>query len=302
MGNTILYTLLLVWVKILAVLPMRVLYFLSDIFYVLTRYIARYRRKTVRKNMRQSFPDMTEKERKQLERRFYHHFSDYVVETIKLAGISQQELLKRAQISNPEVVLDLLDRGHSTFIMLMGHYGNWEWFSGGAPFFENRVSLYQIYRPLKNKAFDRLFLYIRTRFHSVGIKKKEAVRDIFKLNRDNIPAIVIFIADQSPSITNLEFWTNFLNQDSAIITGPERIAKKLDLPVIFADVQKIKRGYYTVEFKLITDQAKQIPDFEITAQYAQLMERCIKRDPAYWLWTHNRWKHPRPSNESLKPE
>jgi len=291
--NKIGFAILLACVKIHALLPLSVLYLLSDLFYFIIYYLVRYRRKIVRQNLICSFPNKTAKERNHLERRFYRHFSDCIVETIKLAHISQEELLRRANIKNPELVFDLMDQGHSTFIMVMGHYANWEWFSGTTARFEGRTNIYQVYRPLNNKAFDRLFNHLRSQFHSFGIKKKEAVRDVMCLKRDKIPALVVFIADQTPSKANLLYWTNFLNQDSAILTGPERIAKKLDIPVIFADTQKVKRGYYAVDLKLITDQAKNTPDFWITEQYTRLMEACIMRDPAYWLWTHNRWKHKR---------
>ena len=293
MGNKILYAFLLAWVKVHAILPMPVLYLLSDIFYFLIYYIVRYRRKTVSKNLKNSFPEKTTKERVLLERQFYRHFSDYIVETIKLASISQEELLRRANVRNPGLMYDLMDRGHTTFIMLMGHYANWEWFSGTTARFEGRATIYQIYRPLKNNAFDRLFIYIRTRFHSFGIKKNEAVRDLIDLKRNKTPALVVFIADQTPSKANLHYWTSFLNQESAILTGPERMARKLDVPVIFADTQKIGRGYYAVDLTLITEQPKETPDFWITEQYARLMETCIMRDPACWLWSHNRWKHSR---------
>ena len=300
MGNKILYAFLFAWVKIHALLPMSILYCLSDIFYCIIYYVIRYRRTIVGINLKNSFPDKTTKERTALERRFYHHLSDYIVETIKLAHISQEELLRRATIRNPDVVFDLMARGFTTFIMVMGHYGNWEWFSGTAPWFEGRTTIFQIYRPLTNKAFDRLFRYLRTRFHSQGIKKNEALRDIITLTRNKTNALVVFIADQTPSKANLHYWTNFLYQDSAIHVGPERIAKKLSLPVIFADVQKTKRGYYAVDFKLITEEAKNTSDFWITEQYARMMETCIMRDPAYWLWTHNRWKHKRMENAECR--
>ena len=291
MGDIILYIILFVWVKLHAMLPMPVLYVLSDILYFFIYRIARYRRKVVRNNMKNSFPNKMEKELLNLERRFYHHFADYIVETIKLAHISQEELLKRADIRNPEVIFDLLDKGHTCFIFSLGHYGNWEWFSGVSARFAGRANIYQIYRPLKNKAFDRLFIYLRTRFNSFGIKKNEAVRDMITLKRNKTHALVPFIADQTPSKANLHYWTTFLNQDSAMLTGPERIAKKLDIPIVFADTRKVNRGYYTVDIKLISDIPKETPDYYITNKYVSLMEECIMRDPAFWLWTHKRWKH-----------
>ena len=176
--------------------------------------------------------------------------------------------------------------------MLMGHYGNWEWFSASSLVYtESR--LWQIYRPLNNKAVDRLFIFLRTRFGSYGMKKNDTVRDMMTLKRENSKNIVIFIADQTPSKANLHYWTNFLNQDTPMLNGAERIARKLDLPVIFLDVQKVKRGYYTVEMKIMTAHAKQTAENEITESYARMTEKMILRNPAYWLWTHKRWKYKR---------
>lgn len=292
MGEKIQYALLYAWVKVHAILPMRILYLLSDILYVLIYKIAGYRVKVVRKNMKASFPDKSDEELRRMERKFYHHFSDYIVETIKLAHISLEEVQQRAFLKNPELVDRLMEKGHTCFILLMGHYGNWEWFSSASSRFEDS-RIYQIYRPLNNKAFDRLFIRLRTHFGSFGIKKNDTIRDIIKLKQDKTRSVVIFLADQTPSKANLHYWTQFLNQESAILTGPERIARKLDLPVIFLDTQKVKRGYYTVDMHLITETPKQTPEFWITEQYARLMEKCILRNPAFWLWTHKRWKHKR---------
>jgi KDO2-lipid IV(A) lauroyltransferase len=243
--------------------------------------------------MENSFPDKSTGELRKLERRFYHHFADYIVETIKLAGISRKELLRRAHLHNPEMIKPLLAQGHTCLMLVMGHYGNWEWFTGFPVCFGGDVQVHQIYRPLKNKAFDRLFIFLRTRFHALGTKKNEVVRDIVRLKQTKTPALLVFIADQTPSKANIHYWTRFLNQESAILAGPERLAKKFDLPVIFVDVKKIKRGYYSVDFQLMTDKPKETPEFSITEEYIRRMEKSIMRDPAFWLWTHKRWKHKR---------
>ncbi|MDO4756131.1 MAG: lysophospholipid acyltransferase family protein, partial [Parabacteroides sp.] len=290
MWNKIQYILLYSWVKIHALLPMNVLYLLSDILYVIIYKVIRYRVKVVHRNIKASFPDKSEEERLRLERAFYHHFADYIVETIKLAHISLDELQKRAFLRNPELVDHLMEKGHTCFILLMGHHGNWEWFSGSTSRFKNS-RMYQIYRPLNNKAFDRLFIHLRTRFGSYGIKKQETVREVIQLKKDKTPCVVIFIADQTPSKNNLHYWTTFLNQDSSILTGPERLARKLDLPVIFLDTKQVKRGYYTMDMHLITETPKETPENWITEQYARLMETCILKDPSGWLWTHKRWKY-----------
>ena len=290
MWNKIQYAFLYSWVKVHALLPMRALYVLSDILYVLIYKIAGYRVKVVRRNITASFPDKSKAEWRQLERRFYHHFADYIVETIKLAHISLDEIQQRAYLKNPELVDQLMEKGHTCFILTMGHYGNWEWFSGSTTRFEDS-RIYQIYRPLNNKAFDKLFADLRTQFGSFGIKKNDTIRDIIKLKQDKTKSVVIFLADQTPSKANLHYWTEFLHQDTAILTGPERIARKLNLPVIFLDTQKVKRGYYTVDMKLITENPTETPENYITERYARLLEKMILRDPAYWLWTHKRWKH-----------
>jgi len=284
------YSVIWLIVKLHAILPMPILYLLSDILYFFVYKVVGYRLKVVRQNLKKSFPEKTAKELLELEKKFYHHFSDYIVETIKLAHISQEELNRRAYVINPEIINQLIAQGHTCCIILLGHYGNWEWLTGATVWFDN-VKFYQIYRPLTNKVFDRLFIYLRTRFQGIGIKKQETVRDMIRLKQSKERSLVIFIADQTPNKSNLHYWTSFLNQESAMLTGPERIATKLDIPVIFVDVRKVKRGYYTVDLELITDSPRKTPEYWITEQYARLMERSILRDPAYWLWTHKRWKH-----------
>ena len=290
MGNKILYAIVYSWAKIHALLPMRILYILSDILYFLIYYVIGYRIKVVRKNLSDSFPEKTDIELRRLERRFYHHFADYIVETIKLAHISLSELQQRGFIVNPEILNDLLDKGHSCCMLLMGHYGNWEWLSGSTTRLKD-CRMYQIYRPLNNQAIDKLFIYLRTKFGSFGIKKNDTLRDIIALKREGIRSLVIFLADQTPSPSNLHYWTTWLNQDTPMLTGPERIARKLNIPVIYLDVRQLRRGYYDATLQIISENPKDTPEFWITEQYARMMERSILRDPAYYLWTHKRWKH-----------
>ena len=290
MGNKILYAIVYSWAKVHALLPMRILYILSDILYFLIYYVIGYRIKVVRKNLSDSFPEKTDIELRRLERRFYHHFADYIVETIKLAHISLSELQQRGFIVNPEVLNDLLDKGHSCCMLLMGHYGNWEWLSGSTTRLKD-CRMYQIYRPLNNQAIDKLFIYLRTKFGSFGIKKNDTLRDIIALKREGIRSLVIFLADQTPSPSNLHYWTTWLNQDTPMLTGPERIARKLNIPVIYLDVWQLRRGYYDATLHIISENPKDTPEFWITEKYARMMERSILRDPAYYLWTHKRWKH-----------
>ncbi|MDH6341991.1 KDO2-lipid IV(A) lauroyltransferase [Parabacteroides sp. PFB2-12] len=292
MGTKIQYALLYTWVKLHALLPMPLLYICSDIFYFLAYRVVGYRKKVVRRNMAHAFPEKSKSELRQLEKEFYHHFCDYIVETMKLAHISSEELLRHAYMRNPELVDQLVEEGHTCVIFVMGHYGNWEWFSGISTQFE-KARAYNIYRPLTNKAFDKLLIDLRTRFEARGIKKNDTIREMIRLKQEKTPSVVVFLADQTPSKTNIHYWTTFLNQDTPMFTGAERIARKLDLPVVFVDVKKIKRGYYTVDLDLLTKTPKETPEFWITETYARKLEQSILRHPAYWLWTHKRWKYKR---------
>lgn len=253
-------------------------------------YIVSYRLKVVRKNLKASFPEKSDKELRKLERRFYHHFSDYFVETIKLLHISDKEIQERLVFKNAELIKDLM-KGDNSGIMYLGHYGNWEWVTSINLLFEKDALLGQIYRPLKNKIFDDIFLKIRSRFKSVGIPKNNTLRAIINYKREGQKILIGFMSDQTPAWNNLHYWTKFLNQDTAVFTGVERIAKQTGFWVTYLDIIKVGRGKYTAEVKLITDNPSEEPEFAITEKYIREMEKTILRDPAYWLWTHKRWKY-----------
>lgn len=276
-----------------ALLPFRSLYILSDFLYFLVYKVIRYRLKVVRINLKNSFPEKTDKELHVIEKEFYHHFCDYFVETLKLLHISDEEMQKRMVFENMDIVKDLMKDGNSA-LMFLGHYGNWEWVPSITMSFRNKEDqnklLGQIYRPLKNKAVDDLFLKIRSRFGSFGIAKNETLRVIVKLRKAKQQILIGFMADQTPSFHNIHYWSTFMNQESAVFTGVERIAKQTGFAVVYLDMEKVKRGHYKGTVKLISDKPQDAPEFYITETYIREMERTILRNPAYWLWTHKRWK------------
>lgn len=279
--------------RLLACLPLNVLYVLSDcLLYPLVYYLAAYRKKVVRANLAASFPDKNAQERLQLEKRSYRHFCSIVVETIYLSGISAEEAKRRTRFVNTELIKDLLNQGQ-TVLVYLGHYGNWE-YQTFLTLHNPDIPLINVYRPLSSRPFDRLMKKIRSRFGAEMVEKQAVLRKMVLLKRQGKAAVFGMIADQSPSKTNLHYWTPFLNQTTAVLTGVERLAKSTGAAVVYADVSQPKRGYYTTEFKLITQDPKQTADNEITEQYKCLMEQSILRDPAYWLWTHRRWKHQPP--------
>ena len=242
-------------------------------------------------NMRNSFPEKDDKEILRIERAFYHHFCDYIVETIKLMHISDKEMRKRTQFYGIELLDKATAEGRSC-LMYLGHYGNWEWVPSVTLWMHNpEVIFAQIYRPLKNKWFDHFFLKLRSRFNSHCIPKQDTLREIIRYRNSGQPSITGFMADQTPSPANIHFWVTFLNQDTPVLTGVEKIAKKVDFAVFYFDVEKVKRGYYAVTIREVELHPKEDPEFDITRKYMDLMENTIRRAPEYWLWTHNRWKH-----------
>jgi KDO2-lipid IV(A) lauroyltransferase len=244
----------------------------------------------VKQNLRSSFPEKTPKELLCIEKDFYHHLCDYFVETIKLLHITNEEMQKRITFNNVELVQDLMKEGNSC-IMYLGHYGNWEWVPSLNLLFDKDILLGQIYRPLKNKIFDILFLKIRSRFGSVGIPKDNTFRAIINYKRQSQKILIGFMSDQSPSPHNIHYWTNLLNKNTGVYTGVERIAKQTGFSVTYLDITKTGRGRYTANVKLISDCPKDEPEFAITERYIREMESTILRNPAYWLWSHRRWKH-----------
>ncbi|GHU91051.1 acetyltransferase [Bacteroidia bacterium] len=247
----------------------------------------------MRRNLEGSFPDKTVKEIIVIEKQFYRHFCDYFFETIKLLHISDEEMKRRFVFRGMTLMEEKMKKGNSC-IMMLGHYGNWEWVTSITLWSDDPDARFaQIYRPLKNKAFDRFFIDLRKRFHSIGFAKNDTLREIVKFRRDGKKLVVGFISDQKPSLNNIHYWTRFLNRDTAILTGAERIAKQTGFIVGYLDVRRLRRGYYEVDVKLISDDPCSTAEFEITERYARMMEATILRDPARWLWTHNRWKHKR---------
>ncbi|MBO4805100.1 MAG: lysophospholipid acyltransferase family protein [Paludibacteraceae bacterium] len=286
----ILYYLLYPLLWLISCLPFCVMYAISDMVYFLVYHVVRYRRKVVRTNLTNSFPEKSLEEIRRIEKAYYSHFADLFFETVKLMHISDEEIKKRMHFSNPELMYDICQ--NNSAVVLLGHYGNWEWIP--SIFIDAKGFIAgELYRPLKNKYFDGFFLKLRSRFGTFNIPKNDALKAIFEFKQQKKNFAMGFIADQTPSKSNLHYWANFLNQDTPFLNGPERIAKKNGFAVIYFDVSKVKRGYYTCDLVLLTENARNTKENEITDQYVALFEQTLRRNPAYWLWSHKRWKHKR---------
>lgn len=277
-------------VYLISLLPFPVLYALSDMLYLLLYKVVGYRKKLVRKNMRDSFPEKSAEELLTTEKKFYHFFCDYILETIKLATISEDEMKRRVKFNGVEHIHGSISKGHNVALYI-GHYCNWEWVTSIRLHLDEGVKGLQVYHILNNKAFNALLLYIRGRMGTESVSMQVILRRILEEKKAQQPLVIGFISDQVPLYPATRYWTDFLNhKDTIVITGTEVIAKKFDFSCVYFDISRPKRGYYTINIVPMVESAKGIPDWEITEQYFRLFEKTIQRAPEYWLWTHNRWK------------
>jgi len=274
---------------VLSLLPLRVHYWLSDALYVLIFHLLHYRRRTVWVNLVTSFPELEPEEHKQIERQFYHWFCDYLVETVKMMTISAEEMKRRLVFKGTEQLNKCIANGQSCAIYL-GHYCNWEWVTSLPFWVSEQAQCGQIYHPLENKDFDRLFLQVRQRFGALCIPMETSLRHILEYKRQNRPVVIGYISDQAPFWWNIHHWCQFLHHDTAVLTGAERIARKTNQAVFYLDMRRLRRGYYEAEMKVVTLEPQQMEEFEITDTYTRMLEQSIRNNPACWLWTHDRWK------------
>lgn len=270
---------------------MRMLYLISDTLYILIYYIVGYRRKLVRKNLTDSFPEKTEAEIKGIEKAYYAWLCDYFVETLKLLTISKENISRRMRFVGAEMLEDCMERGVPCSLYL-GHYCNWEWITT-LPLHMKKGICSQVYHPLENKASDRIFYKLRNRFGSENIEMDNTFRTVMEWKKAGKPNIVGYIADQVPGLHNVHCWVDFLNHDTPVFSGAEKITMITGAEVFYADIERPKRGYYVCTFKKIQLSPEGYVKFYYTKSYFKLLEESIRRAPQYWLWSHNRWKRTR---------
>ena len=290
----IVYHLVFAFWYVCSLLPFRVLYALSDALFYPLYYVVRYRRRVVRRNLVESFPEKTEEEIVHIEKQFYSFFCDYIVETLKQLSLSEKEIRRRMTFSGTDDLIRDMEREdkHYTFIYL-GHYCNWEWIASMPYWFPKGTVCGQIYHPLYNKAFDRLFLEMRSRYGAQCIPMKETLRKILEMRRRSNHVVVGFISDQAPKWNSIHHFTPFLHHDTPVFIGTEKLGRKLDAVIYFADVTRPHRGYYHCHLYRMVDDVEAVPEYQVTDVYMQHLEQMIRRAPQYWLWSHNRWKRTR---------
>ena len=284
------YYLLFSVFKLVSYIPFRLLYVLSDILFYPLYYVVRYRRKIVRKNLTESFPDKSPAEIKRIERKFYRFFVDIALESCKLLSISPEEMQRRVRFVNIDEVNAMLREGKSISAFL-GHYGNWEWISSVGLWLTKDALCAQIYHKLRNRTMDRLLIGLRERLGNRCVDMYNTARFIAHESKGPKPLIIGFIADQSPKKHEVKHFLDFLNHRVPVLTGTEKITKHYGYEAMFIGMRRVGRGYYECEFTSLHDDPKSLPDFELTARYYRRLEQEIRQQPELYLWTHNRFKH-----------
>jgi len=290
--KALVYYLTIPFLYLLSVLPFWLFYGVSDLCYILLYYVFGYRRGVVMQNLRNSFPQKGEAELKKLEARYYRYLCDLLLETFKTLSISRKSMLKRCKLN--EEALKLFNRyaeSGKNVIIVMGHFGNWEW-AGNTFSLLGKHHLYVIYHPLTNKYFNRLIIKMRTRFGTGLIEMKNTVRDMISKRKEL--SATAFIADQTPPPEGA-YWTKFMNQDTPIFWGTEKIARKLNYPVIYVSVKRYKRGHYEIFAETLVEDPASTKEGEISEMHTRRLEKDIIEQPEIWLWSHRRWKHKKPT-------
>ncbi len=285
--NQLLNALLRGIIGLISLFNLRVLYVLSDMLRFFMQYVFAYRKKVIDQNLKKSFPGKSNQELTRYRNCFYKNFCDVIVESIKLVSISKDELLKRCRFQNMDVLNDYFKQNKSV-IAVTGHYNNWE-LGGLALSAITTCKTLGVYKPLSNKSWDSYFIKLRSRLGMELVPMNLTLRKLLAYKND--VTLTVLIADQTPAKDDIVYRTQFLNQDTAVFLGAEKIAKLTGSPVIYFSMQRIKRGYYNVSIDVVTGNPKSEPEHYITQKHIQLLERDITNNPCNWLWSHRRWKY-----------
>jgi len=289
------YLLFRAFIALFRLMPFPVAFLFSDLVYLVTYRIMGYRKKVVFTNLRKSLPGKTEDEYRKIARAFYHHLGDMLVESMKSFTMTEAQIVERYKYIRTEELNQCYREGRGT-ICVAGHYANWEWggIASGTQLLHKPVGFY---KPMTNKYVDAYTQRTRVQGRSALVSITDT-RAVFETDWGE-PAVFYMIADQSPTTHRLAHWVTFLNQDTAVLHGPEKYARVLNLPVFYAWIKPVERGYYTVDFIPLSLEPKTTKTGEISALFMKTLEDQIKEDPRYYLWSHRRWKIQKPEPKQV---
>ncbi|KAF2337887.1 lysophospholipid acyltransferase family protein [Flavobacterium ginsenosidimutans] len=273
---------------LISILPFRLFYLFSDFVYLLVYRVIGYRKKVVRENLALTLPHLSDSERKDIEKKFYKHMCDMFLEMIKTMSMSPEEMERRFQVTNIDLVLDYARKGKSV-ILVASHYASYEWLLTINP--KLGFQGVAVYKKLANPYFDKLVRKIRSKYNTEMIETRKAIPTMAQNQRNGVLSLYGLASDQSPKLDRIFHSMKFLGIEVPVHTGAEMLSKKYDLAVIMVKVKKVKRGYYEATFLSLADNPKDYEDFEITEMYLKELEKQILEAPEFYLWTHKRWKH-----------
>ncbi len=290
--SALIYFISLPVIYLLSLLPFPLLYLFSDFVFFLFYYVIGYRKDVVTKNLTNAFPEKSSAEIASIRKAFFKYLCDLFIETFKTLTISKKQMLRHCYFNEAsEKMLAELYEQHQSVILVLGHYGNWEW-AGNSFSLLCKQKLHVIYHPLRNTYFDGLMYRMRSRFGTGLIPMKQTFKAMLA-NRKEVTATA-FIADQTPQPDNA-YWTMFLNQETPVFKGTEVIARKLNLPIVYVNVKRVRRGFYELSAELLVATPGEMADGEISKLHTKRLEQDIIEQPEIWLWSHKRWKHKRPA-------
>jgi KDO2-lipid IV(A) lauroyltransferase len=272
-------------------LPFWILYGISDFFYLILRFVVKYRHKVITENLKHAFPEKTENEISEIRNKFYRHICDIFVESIKVYSISDNEIEKRLKITGAELANDFYEQKRSLIAMAF-HYNNWEW----TTFVQSKLKhqILSVYNPIRgNSALENFLVHNREKWGSKCVPVHKTARTALEYKAKGILTGLWLAADQTPP-ANSKFWTIFLNQETPFFSGPEKLAASANLPVFFQHTKKVGRGKYVIEYTLLFENPAEVEQKDILLAYIRKCEEIIREEPAYYLWSHRRWKHKRP--------
>lgn len=295
MGSAIFTNIGIFILKQVAKLSFKVIYILSDVLFFVVFHIAGYRKKVVNENLKNSFPDKTESELKNISKKFYHHLCDLILETIKMHRMTEKDFRERMVFENPELINHFYEQGRSVVVLTM-HYSNWEWSSCFPLGIKHKIL--GVYKPLHNNQFDAYLNKSRQKMGSYLVSNSSVLRALVAAGQNKERVFVWLAADQTPPHYH-KFWIKFLNRDTIFYPGPASVSKRFNYPVFFQKIEKTARGKYKTSFELLFENPTQKTEAEIMKAYIEKMEEIIKNQPEYYLWSHRRWKHQRPEGIPL---
>lgn len=285
-GKKIAYYLFLGFIGFIKIVPFWLLYLIADGIYFLMYYIISYRKSVIDKNLTKCFPEKSNKEKQLIRKKFYRNLSDLLIESFKGYSMSQEQMLKRFKAYNEHVADKYFEQGKDV-IVLAGHFANWEWGAAAtAKSFKHQPAV--LYKAISNPYIDQFIREKRARFGVDLVPITQTARYFIK--KKEKPVSYYMVADQYPTNKEKQKFANFFGTKTAFLHGPENYAKQLNIPVIYIEMKRVKRGYYSMELYDVTNNPRELADNELTQLYASLMEKSIKGQPEDWMWSHKRWK------------